>query len=199
MGKEKYLSLVENLFQKSPVVSYSSIQRIIKAKKGNSLYAKQLTRQLILKGKIRKLAKGHYTSRNDSELIIFCLKPAYLGLQDALSYHGLWEQETVPVIITICKARQGLRNVLGGNVLIRRIDKSYMFGFDYVKHGEIYYPYSDIEKTLIDMVYFKEKLDAETIKNIVKRIDIAKLKKYLKKYPVKIQTRVFYLFPKQKF
>lgn len=199
MAKEKYLKSVEGLFKKSPIVSYSSIERIIKGSKGNSLYARQLVRQLILKKKIKKLAKGCYTSRDDSQLIIFCLKPAYFGLQDALSFHGSWEQETVPIIITVRKVRQGLRKVLGMNVLIRRLDKRYLFGFSHIQQGEIYYPYSDLEKTLIDMVYFKEKLDAETIKNIVKRIDVNKLKKYLKKYSVKIQRRVFDLFPKQKF
>lgn len=193
MGKEKYLKSVENLFRKSPIVSYSSIQRIIKGNKGNSFYTKQLVRQLIFKGKIKKLAKGCYTSHNDSQLILFYLKPAYLGLQDALSLHGLWEQETVPIIVTVRKVRQGLRKVLGVNVLIRRIDKRYLFGFDYIQQGEIYYPYSDIEKTLIDMAYFNEKLGAEVINNIAKKIDADKLKLYLKKYPLRFQKKVLKL------
>lgn len=193
MGKEKYLKSVENLFRKSPVVSYSSIQRIIKGNKGNNVYAKQLVRQLMLKGKIKKLAKGCYTSRNDSQLIIFYLKPAYLGLQDALSFHGLWEQETVPIIVTVRKVRQGLRKVLGSNILIRRINKRYLFGFDYIQQGEIYYPYSDIEKTLIDMIYFNEKLSKEALNNIPKKIDAEKLKGYLKKYPTRFQKKVLKL------
>lgn len=56
-----------------------------------------------------------------------------MGLQDALSIHNLWEQETIPIIIITRKIRQGIRKVLDLNVLIRRIDKKYFFGFDYIK------------------------------------------------------------------
>jgi len=141
MGKQKYLKKVDELFKKSLIVKYSSIKRILK----NREYAKQLVRNMILKGKIKKLTKGCYSLYDDPQLLVFCFKPAYLGLQDALSFHNLWEQETIPVIITSRKIRPGIRSVNGTNVLIRRLNKNYMFGFDYVKQGEIYFPYSDIE------------------------------------------------------
>lgn len=186
MAKEKYLKKVIELFEKSPVVDFNSIKRIIK----NSNYTKQFIRNLILKGKIKKLAKGFYTSKNDPSLIVFCFKPAYLGLQDALSMHNLWEQETIPIIISMRKIRTGIRKINNSNVLIRRIDKKYLFGYDYLKVGEFYFPYSDIEKTLIDMVYFKQKLNKETIKNIKNKINKPKLKKYLRNYPKLIRKRV---------
>ncbi len=179
MGKQKYLSRVDSLFKKSPVVNFNSIQRIVKNKKN---YTKQLIRNLLKQGKIKKLAKGYYTSHNEISLIVFCFKPAYLGLQDALSHHNLWEQETIPVIITSKKARQGIRNIFGANVLIRRIDKKYLFGFEYYKDGDFYFPYSDIEKTFIDMIYFRQHLDKEIILEFKKKMDKKKLKLYLKKY-----------------
>lgn len=190
MGKEKYQKQIEELFKKSPIVDSRSIDRAVKNKK-ESKYTKQLIRNLLLKGKIKKLTKGFYTASDNPELIIFCLKPAYFGLQDALSFHNLWEQETVPVIITSRRVRQGIREVMGTNVLIRRIDKKYFFGFMHMKSANIYYPYSDIEKTLIDMVYFNEPLNGETIKAIKKRIDNKKLNEYLKQYSPKIRKLVF--------
>ena len=69
------------------------------------------------------------------------------------------------------------------NVLVRRMDKKYIFGFDYVLQGEYYFPYSDIEKTFIDMIHFKERLSDEAVKNIILRIDFKKLNSYLKNYP----------------
>ena len=96
MGKEKYQDKIINLFEKSPVVDYSSIKRII----NNPEYAKQLIRNLVLKKKIKKLTKGFYTKHDEPSLIVFCFKPSYLGLQDSLSMHNLWEQETIPVVIT---------------------------------------------------------------------------------------------------
>ena len=65
MGKEKYLKLVKNLFKKSAVVKASSISRIIKSKKNIKQYDKQLIRNLILKGKIKRITKGHYTMHDD--------------------------------------------------------------------------------------------------------------------------------------
>ena len=99
MGKEKYLKDVEKLFEKSPVVNFASIERIVKNKKNIKQYTKQLIRNLILKNKIRKLTKGCYTKYDENSLAVFCFK-GYLGLQDALSFHNLWEQETIPIIIT---------------------------------------------------------------------------------------------------
>lgn len=186
MGKEKYLKQIKELFEKSPVVDYSSIERIIRGRKKTSHYAKQLIKSLIIKGKINRLAKGFYTSAKDASLAVFCFKSAYLGLQDALSFHNLWEQETIPIIITSRRVRPGIRNIMGANVLVRRMENKYFFGFDYFQQGNFYLPYSDIEKTFIDFVHFKEKLDPETVKNINKKLNRKKLNLYLKKYPKRI-------------
>ena len=123
MGKEKYQKEIAELFKNSPVVSFSSIARIVKKTKNTGQYQKQLIRNLVLKGKIKKLAKGYYTLYDDPSLIVFCFKPSYLGLQNSLSFHNLWEQETIPVILTASKIRQGVREVMGVNVLLRRMKK----------------------------------------------------------------------------
>jgi len=184
MGKQKYLLRVTSLFKESPVVNFSSIERIVKNKKNIKQYTKQLIRNLIKQGKINKLTKGFYTSRDEISLIVFCFKPAYLGLQNAMSFHNLWEQETVPVVITTRNLRVGIRRVFDMNVSIRKIDKKYIFGFEYYKDGEFYFPYSDIEKTFMDMVYFRQPLDEEVINNFREKIDKKKLKSYLEKYPL---------------
>ncbi|MBI2110302.1 hypothetical protein HYT51_00800 [Candidatus Woesearchaeota archaeon] len=197
MGTQKYLKKIEEIFQKSQVVTYNSIERVVKEKKNNTQYTKQLIKNLIAKGKIKRLAKGGYTAHNENGISVFCFTPAYLGLQDALSFHNIWEQETIPVIITSRRVRQGIRSILGGNVLLRRIDKKYLFGFEYYAQGNnVYLPYSDIEKTLIDMVYFKEKIDKEVIKNLIKKIQRKKLNKYLKRYPIRIKMRILKILKK---
>src|SRR3989339_2272434 len=190
MGKTIHLQKVKEYIAKSPVVSFESINRIISQKKKVKQYGKQLIRNLIRQGKLKNLAKGYYTSWNDLSLTVFCFQPAYLGLQDALSYHNLWEQETIPIVLTTKKTRRGIRKVMESNVLIRNIDKKYFFGFDYYKDGDFYIPYSDIEKTFIDMIYYKLYMDAELLKEFKKRIDKKKLIEYLKSYPKNIQKRV---------
>lgn len=194
MGKQKYLAEIENLFNKSAVVTMDSIARLVRSKKRVKQYDEKLVRNLVLKGKIKRLAKSFYTKHDDPSLAVFCFSPAYLGLQDALSFHNLWEQETIPVVITSKKVRQGMRKVIGANVLVRRLDKKYLFGFEYSKQNEFYLPYSDIEKTFIDMIYFREQISNEALRNIRKRADRKKLSKYLKAYPKKFRERVFVIY-----
>ena len=140
------------------------------------------------------LGKGCYTLEDNASLAVYCCKPAYLGLQDALSFHNLWEQETVPVIITSRKIRQGIRSILGSNVLLHRVHTKYLFGFEYHQEGKFYLPYSDVEKTFIDMLYFKENINKETLHNFKKKINQQKLCSYLKCYPIKFRKRVLGLF-----
>ena len=189
MEKMKHKEKIDGLFEKSVVVDYKSIERIVGSK-----YAKLLISNLLKKKIIFKLGKGFYTKHYDISLAVFSFKPAYLGLQCALSHYGLWEQETIPVIVTTKKVRRGLRDILGGNVLIRNIDKRFFFGVNLVKEGSYYYPYSDFEKTVIDLVWFNEKMDLEMLKIIQKNIDFVKFKKYLKVYDQKFQNKMRKLF-----
>ena len=190
MGKEKYLKNIEALFEKSPVVSYASIERSIKNKKKVKEYVKRFINYMLASGRIKRLSKGYYTKHDEASLAVFCFQPAYFGLQDALSKYNLWEQETVPVIITTRKLRTGIRKILGSNVLIRRIKRKYFFGIEYHQQGNIALPYSDIEKAFIDLIYFKEKINRYVISNLKKELDKKKLANYLKKYPVQIRKRV---------
>ena len=190
MGKEKYKNDILALFEKSPVVSYNSISRIVKSKKKVKEYAKRIINYLIKQGRIKKITKGYYTISNNTSLAVFCFQPAYLGLQDALSFYNLWEQETIPVIITSRNIRTGIRNILGSNVLIKKLNNKYFFGIEYYQEDNSALPYSDMEKTFIDMVYFNQPLDKGVIKEFKKRIDKKKLKAYLKQYAKILQRRV---------
>ena len=189
MGKQIHLEKIEALFEKSPVMDFKSIERIV-GKSKKSSYAKLMVHNLLKKGKIRKIGKGVYTKHNEISLAVFSFKPAYLGLQTALSHHGLWEQETIPVIITTKKVRRGLRRLIGGNVLLKNINKKYFFGLECAKEGNFYLPYSDLEKTFIDMVVFNQKIDEEVLKKIKKKVNKQKFLGYLKIYPLNIQKRL---------
>src|SRR3989338_3028184 len=91
MGKQIYLDKIEAIFDKSPLVDFKSLERVI-GKAKNSNYAKLLVHNLVKKGKIKKIGKGVYTKHNEISLAVFSFKPAYLGLQSALSHYKIWEQ-----------------------------------------------------------------------------------------------------------
>jgi len=194
MGKVKYLDKIRELLKKSPVVDINSLKRVMEKK--DKKYIHLLINNLLKKKEIKQITKGYYSLEENSNLLLFTLKPAYLGLQDAMSFYGIWEQETVPVIVTTRNVRTGIRQVFGANALIRKINKKYFFGLDYFQENNYALPYSDIEKTFIDMVHFKQPLDKEAIKEFKKQIDKAKLKEYLQVYPNKTKKRILKLLAK---
>ena len=199
MGKVKYIKDIRKFFKKNSVVNINSLKNFIQKKDKKYIYL--LINNLLKNYKIKKITKGYYSVYKDPFLLVLCFKPSYLGLQDALSFHNLWEQETNPVVITSCNVRVGLRKVFGMNAIVRRIKSKYLFGFEYYKYAledrEIYIPYSDIEKTFIDMVYFKQPIDDETLLEFKKKISKKKLKEYLKRYPKRFSKRVVDLLSKQ--
>ena len=196
MGKIKYIRDIREFFNENPVVDIGSLKRFLQKKEKKYVYL--LISNLLKKGEIKKLAKGYYSIYDDPFLIVYCFKPCYLGLQNALSFHNLWEQETNPVVITTNNIRKGLRKVFGKNAVLKRIQGKYMFGFEYYRYPledrDIYIPYSDIEKTFIDMIYFKQPLDEETIEEFREKIVKKKLKEYLSRYPIKFRKRVEKVF-----
>ncbi len=152
-------------------------------------YLNLLIHNLLKQKKITKLAKGTYTFREELEIVGFAYFPFYYGLQDALSYHGLWKQETIPVIITSKKIKPGIRQINNNNILLRRINRKYLFGVEYKQINDIDIPISDIEKTLIDLVYYRQPINKETITEFRKRINKEKLNNYLEKYPVTFKKK----------
>jgi len=192
MGTRIYLDQIERLFEKSPVVDFKSIERIVRARKGRSRssYAKLMVSNLLKKGRIHKVGKGYYSKHDESSLAVFAFRPAYLGLQSALSYFGVWEQETIPIILTTKKVRRGIRQVLGTNVLVRNIGLKYFFGTKLVKEGDFYLPYADLEKTFIDFIVFNEPIEGCALEALIKRVNRKKIERYLQKYPKKIREKI---------
>jgi predicted transcriptional regulator of viral defense system len=189
MGRVKHLKKVMDFLKKSPIVSSRDIVLIVK----NRNYAYLLSTNLIKKQVVKRIVKGFYSCHEDPIVTVFCFKPSYIGLQEALSFHDLWEQETSTVVITTKRVRPGLRKVFDSNVILHRINPKYLFGYELINYENFHIPVSDIEKTLIDLVYFNEIPDNEVLRRINKRIDHKKLQKYLKPYPEKFKKKVLKL------
>ncbi|MEM2965008.1 MAG: hypothetical protein QW172_05175 [Candidatus Bathyarchaeia archaeon] len=175
--KGKHIDMVREYLKKTPIANMSSISTLLP----NRNYAYILMNHLLKKREIHRLTRGYYTVYEEPSLIVYCLKPAYIGLQDAMSFHNLWEQETNPIVVTVRKVRTGVRRVLGQNVWVRRISPKYLFGYDYITSGEFILPVSDVEKTLIDIIYFGD-MNESVMKRFAGKIDRKKLEGYLKKY-----------------
>jgi predicted transcriptional regulator of viral defense system len=183
--KGKHVERVREYLRRTPVASMNSISALVPDRN----YAHVLMSHLLERGEVRRITTGYYTVYEEPSLLVYCLRPAYIGLQDAMSFHELWEQETNPVVVTARKVRPGVRKVFGQNVVVRRISPEHFFGYDYLASGDFLLPVSDVEKTFIDMVYFRE-MRRDIADGFRERIDREKLGRYLKKYRVGFRRRV---------
>jgi predicted transcriptional regulator of viral defense system len=189
MGKIIYLNKIREFLKTTPIFRAKDIELIVK----NKNYSYVILHNLLKKGEIKRVKKGWYSIYEDPIVSVFCFKPAYIGLQEALSFHELWEQETNVILVTTRKVRIGIRKIFDNNVILHRIKQKYFFGYDYLKYENFFIPISDIEKTLIDLVYFNEIPDKKVLKEIKKKINKGKLKAYLENYPFKLREKVYKL------
>ncbi len=190
MGKIKHIGRIREFLGKTPVFSLSSLRRIVGE---NNPYLHILIHNLLKKREMFRITKGWYSSRDDPTLAVFCFKPAYLGLQEALSIHNLWEQETNVIIMTTKRVREGTRSVFNNNVFIKRIPPSLFFGIEYKQYGDFSVPVSDVEKTVLDMVFFNQPMDTNIIAAFRKKIDRKKIKEYLQRYDEQMRKNVLNL------
>lgn len=165
----KYKKQLYDKFKDSKVFSLRDVRILFNDKNISKDYSKVLMSNLIKEKKIYKITNGKYTFQEEIMCAGFAFSPFYYGLQEALSLHNLHEQETNPIIITTNKIKPGIREIMNTNVYFRRINKKYFFGYDFIKYYDIEIPVSDIEKTLIDLVYYKENISKNVILEIKKK------------------------------
>lgn len=187
--KGEIVGKVREFLERTPVASTATLSRLV----GKREYAYVLLNLLERRGEIRRITRGYYTIHEDPTLLVYCLKPAYLGLQDAMSLHNLWEQETIPIIITCRRVRSGLREVFDHNVMVRRISPKYFFGIEDLERGGFFFPVSDVEKTFIDLVYFGE-MDGGLARRFKGKLNLKKLEAYLERYPERLRRRAMGFF-----
>src|SRR5438445_3842003 len=186
MGKIVHLDKVREFMRRTPAFRARDVEMIV----NDGGYAALLLHNLAKRGEVKRITKGWYTVHDDPLVSVFGFKPAYIGLQEALSLRELWEQESNVVLVTALRVRPGVRRVMGSNVVLHRMRDRYVFGFDYLKYGEFMLPVSDREKTLIDLVYFNESPGGRVMRRIAKGADKGKLNRYLQSYPKAFRRRV---------
>jgi predicted transcriptional regulator of viral defense system len=186
MGRVVHLDRVREFIARTPAFRAKDIELIVQERQYNWV----LLHNLVKSGSVKRITKGWYSTRDDPIVSVFAFRPAYLGLQEALSLRNLWEQETNVVLVTPLMVRPGMRRVMGSNVIIHRIKVGHFFGFEYLKYGDMAIPVSDAEKTLIDLVYFNESPGRDVLKKIARNVDAEKLEDYLKRYPEGLRRRV---------
>ena len=184
----RYIGKLTKAFGGGPVFTTADVRRLFRS--ASRAYVDLMLHNLARAKRLFRLAKGVYSFHGDAQLVGFAFPPFYYGCEDALSLHGLWEQETNTVVITPRKVRSGTRKFDGTNYLVRRICRKMFFGYETMKCGEFWVPVSTVEKTLIDLVYFRVHIPKEVLAGLRKRIDKKRLAELLAKCPSKLKKRV---------
>ena len=185
MGKKVHIDAVRRFISSTPAFRAKDVEVLT----GDRGYALLALHNLERKGEVHRVTRGWYSAGEDPTVAVSAFSPAYLGLQDALSLRGAWEQETNVVIVTCSKAKPGVREALGSRIVVHRIDPEYFFGFDFLPYGKAAVPVSDVEKTLIDLVYFGESPGREVLRRLLGRSDEGVLRGYLERYPGAFRSR----------
>ncbi|MFH1442718.1 MAG: hypothetical protein ABIG96_01675 [Candidatus Micrarchaeota archaeon] len=184
----KYISIIRERLRKEPAFTRGDMKRLFP--KISSNYLNLLIHTLLKKKEIFRISRGIYTFHDDAQVVGFGFRPFYYGCQEALSIRGIWEQETNPVIVTPRKVRAGMRHFEGGNYLVKRISRSMFFGFDLVRIGNYWVSASDLEKTLIDMVYFRQHIPREVLMEMRGKLSVGKMDSYLQRCPARVASKV---------
>jgi len=177
-------------FAKEPAFTSRDAAVFFRKEGVSPAYRNLLLHKLVKQGELFPITKGVYTFRQEMQAVGFAFQPFYYGLQDALSLRNLWEQETAPVVITPRRVRTGVRKFLGNNYVVKRIDRKMFFGFSLLKYGDFWVPVSDAEKTLIDLVHFRQPVSEEALAGIKKAIRKEVLEEYLKRVPERLAERM---------
>ena len=188
----KYIDSIRKEFNSPsfPVFTLRDVRVLLNGSRISPRYLKVLVNGLIKRREILRIASGVYTFHDELTVVGFAYRPFYYGMEDALSYSNLWNQLANPVVMTANVVREGIRKFDGANYVVKRIAPRFFFGFNFIRHYEVWMPVSDPEKTLIDMVYFRHHIDDGVRAALRKSLDRAKLSGYLDTYPHWVKAEV---------
>ncbi|MFH1200115.1 MAG: type IV toxin-antitoxin system AbiEi family antitoxin domain-containing protein [Candidatus Micrarchaeota archaeon] len=180
-------AVLEKAFSMQPCFSLAQARRVLSG--ASAGYARLLLHNLVKGGRLHRVARGVYSFHSEAQVAGFAFSPFYYGLQDALSLHGAWEQETNPVVVTVRKVREGVRSFEGANFVVRCIPRRLFFGFESMQYGDLWVPVSSLEKTLADLAYFRCHVPADALREIRPRVDLKELDEVLSRFPKPAASR----------
>ena len=180
----KYINKIRESFDNYdyPVFTLTDTRVLLSNSGISQRYLKALINHLMKTKEIRRITTGTYTFHDDLAVVGFAFRPFYYGLEDALSYRNLWTQETNPIVMTANEVREGPRTLGNANYLVKNVRPGLFFGFDFIRHYDMWLPVSDNEKTFIDLVYYGHGIRNDALDTLMDSLDRKKLDEYLLHY-----------------
>ncbi len=187
----KYTEQFLEYFLKFPAFTVRDARLFLQKKGATAGYSKIFLHNMTASGKVFTVARGRYTLYDDPMVAGFAFSPFYYGMETALTHYKLWDYITPISIITTNRVRRGAITILGRNASVRRIQQNKFFGYSMTQYKtNLYIPMADIEKTLIDSIYFHSRFSKSVYASIAERVDKKRLESYLKHYSGIIRQQV---------
>ncbi len=179
----KYVDTIEKAFNVTdyPVFTIRDAALALKSKKIGDGYLRLMLHKYVKSGKIKRITRGAYTFHDDAIVVGFAFRPFYYGLESALSMLGVSLQASNNIVMTTRNVRTGIRAFQGRNYEVVRISSNLLFGFSTIGVGNFWVPVSDLEKTLVDMLYLNIPIREELYHAISKKLDRIRFDGYIKK------------------
>lgn len=176
-------------FEKFPLFTFNDAKLFLSKKGASYDYSRKMISLMLKRGELYRITKGHYTLERNLTIAGYAFKPFYYGLGYVLTHYGLSEQGYNLEIITTKKVREGVRVIFGLNVVVFRIPQGLFFGYRDVPDETFHYYMSDIEKTLLDLIYFDQVVEDYVYKNIFREINRDRIANYLGHYDKSISEK----------
>jgi len=188
--------LQEVILQYGRVITFTQLASLFEA-----TYKRAAIRQkvalLAKKGWLVRLKRGEYLVITDistlgsidlSENVIaqFLNKDSYISFENALQYHGLFDQmlTTVGSVTTMYARNYAVQKT---NYTFSHMKKALYFGYTEETIGSYKVKIAEQEKALLDMLYFKTSayivsIVLEKLREYKHRLDFEKLQRYAQKF-----------------
>lgn len=165
---------------KFPVFTKTDAYLFLWQSGATAAYTKRFLSNLVKSGRIYRIKRNYYTCYDDPYAAGFAFAPFYYGLGTALNIHNLTEQQSQPVVISATSIMPRTIVFNSKKIFIKRIRTNMFFGVATMAYGTFEIPVSDIEKTFIDLIYFRYGVDEQVYENIIRKVDKKRLERYLK-------------------
>lgn len=186
----KYTKQFLKYFEKFPAFTVKDVKLFLLKNMAEKSYYKIFLHNMIRSKRVFTIERGHYTLHDDPMIAGFAFSPFYYGMETSLTHYKLWDYMTPISIITTNRVRKGSIELFGRNASIRKVQRDKFFGYSMVQYKDTYIPIADVEKTLIDSVYFHSRFSKQVYVKMAKKISKRKLNNYLKCYSKIIKKQV---------
>lgn len=185
----QYLDLKTQL-KDFPVFSIKDIEKM------DLSFHKQRLSEWQKKDYVKKICKGFYifSDLQINEPTLFTIanrvyEPSYISLEMALSIYGIIPEAVYGITSVTSQKTKNLKSPVG-DFIYRHIQPELMFGYELREHDGHRYQVAEIEKAILDYLYFNSKInDNESfegmrfnISELKEKINMEKFNKYLEAF-----------------